>query len=1001
MLRMHSRLSITFLLFAIASFAQLTGSGTVAITNSNPVTQSFDTLAVTGTSNSTLPTGWYFLETGTNANATYAADTGSSNGGNTYSYGATGNTDRAFGALASGSLLSRIGAQIVNNSTGVITSLTISYVGEQWRRGSGTGAATDDSLTFTYSTSASGLADLQTWTAVPSLNFTSPRCGSTNTATDGNSSACRTAITATITGLSIPPGATIWLRWSDSDSPGADDGLSIDEVSITPAISFVSTNPTASAKASPSPVGPDSTTTLAGTIQPGFNPSSSSYTVSCNLTAIGGSATQTLPVTGTTFSYLATVSASTSPANYTLPCSVTDDQARSTNFNIGLLVLVPLNSTCGAAATPITSIQGTGFTSPLVNQIVEVEAVVTGSYQGTGQLGGFFLQQAATSQASGGLFVFASTPTVTPGNLVRVRGTVVEFSSVTSGQTASQLTELTSVASITTCGTASIPAPVQITLPVSSTSDWERYEGMLVQITTPLVVTGNFSLGRFGQLELAPQVLYQPTQTPGNATTWAAATDLNNRSRIILDDASTSSDANINGGTVAPYPAPGLSDANTLRVGATVNPGGTGLTGFVDDRFSAYRIQPSTAVSFSNTPNPRPDTTALSTALGGRIRVVSANVLNYFTTLNSRGAATATELNNQRTKLVEKLRKLNADIYGISEMQNFANGGTNGGTYTNAALADLTTALATATGRAYTFIDTINGANIVGGNITINGTDAIRNAIIYDPVKVTPVGLAALYNNGDQNRPSLAQTFRPTSGLQTASQTFTVVVNHFRSKGSGCGAGDDVYQGGCNSMRIAMSSAVRSWLSTNPTGDPAGTNRRYLLIGDFNAYYGETPMQDFEGAGGYIDLINAILGPTAYSYNFGAQAGYLDHVFANPAMNVLVKSVLELHVNADEPTALQALDSNLKSATAQTAYFGVNEFAASDHDPILIALNPLRGDLNDDGVIDLLDRNIIVAAYGKPASQVDRRLDFDGDGVISPNDYRIWFNFYRSFTQVP
>ena len=53
-----------------------------------PFTQDFNSLALTGTS-STLPTGWAMAESGTNANATYTASTGSLNSGDTYSYGAT------------------------------------------------------------------------------------------------------------------------------------------------------------------------------------------------------------------------------------------------------------------------------------------------------------------------------------------------------------------------------------------------------------------------------------------------------------------------------------------------------------------------------------------------------------------------------------------------------------------------------------------------------------------------------------------------------------------------------------------------------------------------------------------------------------------------------------------------------------------------------------------------------------------------------------------------
>ncbi len=117
--------------------------------------QDFDTLASTGSSSST-PEGWGFAETGTNANITYSAGTGSSNSGETFSFGATGSTERAFGGLLSGSVIPTIGAHFKNETGGTITTLTISYTGEQWRLGaSGRGA---DRLDFQYSTTATSLS---------------------------------------------------------------------------------------------------------------------------------------------------------------------------------------------------------------------------------------------------------------------------------------------------------------------------------------------------------------------------------------------------------------------------------------------------------------------------------------------------------------------------------------------------------------------------------------------------------------------------------------------------------------------------------------------------------------------------------------------------------------------------------------------------------------------------------------------------------------------------
>jgi hypothetical protein len=119
----------------------------------------------------------------------------------------------------------------------------------------------------------------------------------------------------------------------------------------------------------------------------------------------------------------------------------------------------------------------------------------------------------------------------------------------------------------------------------------------------------------------------------------------------------------------------------------------------------------------------------------------------------------------------------------------------------------------------------------------------------------------------------------------------------------------------------------------------------------------------------------------------------------NASMNALVKNVAEWHNNSDEPSSLEALDSSNKSAQAQIAYFGADPFAASDHDPIVIGFNTLAGDLNDDGVVDSSDQRLLAGAVGKKTVAVDRRMDFDGDGQITLNDYRLWTALYRAFIQ--
>ncbi len=212
----------------LAFFYCLTSNAQVIITTTATAsTQNFNTLKATAGTSTTVPTGWKFLETGTNANTSYTTDAGSSTTGDTYSYGTGTSTERAFGALRSGSLISTLGVQVKNSTGQTITSLTISYTGEQWRCGT---TARTDQLDFQYSFNATSLSS-GTWTDANTLDFLSPSTTTTGSK-DGNATANRSVKTATITGLSIANNAIFWLRWNDADASGADDGLSIDDFSI-------------------------------------------------------------------------------------------------------------------------------------------------------------------------------------------------------------------------------------------------------------------------------------------------------------------------------------------------------------------------------------------------------------------------------------------------------------------------------------------------------------------------------------------------------------------------------------------------------------------------------------------------------------------------------------------------------------------------------------------------------------------------------------------------
>ena len=219
----YALLFVAIIAVSFSTKAQVSISSTTT-----PYTQNFNSLrSSSGTSNA-LPTGWRILETGSSANSSYAVDAGSSTTGNTYSYGIGSNTERALGSLQSSSLISSFGIQIRNTTGRTVTSINLSYFGEQWRCGAtGRGA---DRLDFAFSTNATSLSN-GTWVNQDAFDFQSPFI-TTVGARDGNAAGNRQLISAVITGIAIPNNGIIWLRWSDFNAANNDDGLAIDDLSL-------------------------------------------------------------------------------------------------------------------------------------------------------------------------------------------------------------------------------------------------------------------------------------------------------------------------------------------------------------------------------------------------------------------------------------------------------------------------------------------------------------------------------------------------------------------------------------------------------------------------------------------------------------------------------------------------------------------------------------------------------------------------------------------------
>ncbi|MBT8198000.1 MAG: ExeM/NucH family extracellular endonuclease, partial [Acidimicrobiia bacterium] len=574
---------------------------------------------------------------------------------------------------------------------------------------------------------------------------------------------------------------------------------------------------------------------------------------------------------------------------------------------------------CGDPVTAIYTIQGSGDASPHDGEVHSIEGVVVGDFQGPDGLNGVFVQEAdggdGDPATSDGIFVLDADvgADVSVGDVVRATGTVSEGSSLTQLVNVTTLLNCTADAGFT--GTAS---PSVVTLPVASLSDWESTEGMLITIDQMLYASGNFTQARFGEVDLSINgPLDNPTNVVAPGADTLALQDLNNRSRIQLDDGSSAQ----NPEPLPPY----LGAGGTLRTGDTLD----GITAVQSERNGTYELHPTGSVVFTRA-NERPLTPP---DVGGDLTVAAFNVLNYFTTIDEpggecfpsftpddcRGADTADEFDRQRAKIVSAIGQMDADVIGLMEIENHP---------TDVPTADLVAGLNNAGYGPYDFIAT-----------GITGIDPIRQSIIYQPDAVTPVGAFALLEQSvdptfidDKNRPVVAQTFADN----TSGALFTVAVNHLKSKGSPCddvgdpNAGDG--QGNCNGVRTAAAVAMANWLATDPTG--SGTSD-VLIIGDLNAYAQEDPITALEAAG-YTDLIEEFVGAGfedgAYSFNFFSQSGYLDHGLASPSILPKVTGAAFWHINADEPSGLDYNNYN------QDALYNPDPWRSSDHDPVLIGL---------------------------------------------------------------
>ena len=699
---------------------------------------------------------------------------------------------------------------------------------------------------------------------------------------------------------------------------------------------------------------------------------------------------------------------------------------------------------CQGDLTEVFDIQGEGDRSPLVpegsfaGEQVTVQGIVTKRVETLYK--GFFLQaeQGDDNEAtSDGLFVFtgdAPAASIKEGARVCLQGQVREYYS----QTQLSLTE--SNFEVLEESAADIAAvPLELDASVALKDQLEKYEGMLVSTTgSDLVVTRNFGFDydsyRNNMVLSLSTPLYKPTQK--FAALSPEAKELaaeNSKGQLYVETDGRPANGDI------PYFDEFNAETGYIRVGDRVE----NLEGVLAYSYGQFRLIPETgeqleAADFVHDFSDRKDQPELPE--GSDLKVASFNVLNYFNsgvggdanpTGQNRGAGTnQADFDKQRTKIVNALVSIDADIVGLMELENNGFG-------EKSAIQDLVNALNAefAEEDQYRFVRTTDNNEI--------GTDAITVGILYRPGKVSLARTAEIIDmptqraeyqalSGDEEvskslfkgqRNTLVQEF--SVKLENGkTRPLTVAVNHFKSKGSQCyndyaeyewpvpltsrdridtrnakrvASYEDDLQGSCNEFRLSAAKVLGDYMRENKAGD-------VLLLGDYNAYGKEDPVRlltDYDGSGrklqtapytfigdealtgaegevltdgyDYVNLAELMHGTDAFSYTYSGELGSLDHAMGSGSITAKLTEVTDWHINSLENNLFEY--SRRYSGSLEKSD---NSFSSSDHDPVILTLDYSLSKAKRVRLEGLTDAKVVL-------EMTDYRSDsFATDGIARP-----------------
>ena len=319
-----------------------------------------------------------------------------------------------------------------------------------------------------------------------------------------------------------------------------------------------------------------------------------------------------------------------------------------------------------------------------------------------------------------------------------------------------------------------------------------------------------------------------------------------------------------------------------------------------------------------------------------RLLVCGFNLENYYMTWGSMGADSYEEHQAQRAKVSAALKKINADIFGLVELQQ-------GDEAISEIVADLNKNLP---GRNYAhFYDAAKG--------TYQKVD-----YVYDANKVAPINQPAETNEETQNRKKML-AFRE---LETG-EVFIYSINHFKAMNTG----------GADRRTNEAKAVVKLYNSYRQNRSIMDND--LLIMGDLNCYAFTDPILVFTENHHMLDLHRAFHADSSYSYMFGGQASYIDHAISNETLFRQVTGMCAYHINSDEDDKYTYDKSNDRTM-----------FRCSDHDPVLVGLKldstlsqPIVPYFNGLDILEGKDNQIVIQnAYNAESKSFYAIYQIDG-----------------------